>query len=986
MGWNPFKSKTKYYVSSSTFPLFDDKNRIDNYEAAILDYTSNSSIEQSEYLKNYYSTSRLRDIRGLLNWADSSGYHRTMGKVSATFYADAQLDNEILTIATKQYVSINPNDTYRVYKSNLNIFSEDFWLKHLATQQGKAQLFYESAAINYTVSFPTEDTIRATFKNGTVIEGRIPNNASRTRFIEMEYSIITETITDKVDAEGNVVVDPETGKPVKITTYTYQYGYYDYQEGSGNTTLDNLIKNNGITGSRTFYPVIPVRTNTSWYSGTSAEYIGKALKQLHLYDAKLGPKDSYGKLQNILIEGINKSGKGSLDDIDYMTIILGVSINSRNKADQRYMFEFFYNIYVNYKLMNGETPQGVSGGLPTYSGQGNLKKFFGTVFKKIGDEGSTGFTRFTLYNASSNLNLIYDWGHAEYFEANGKWQPKAKVGEYGVLAGLLKHAWSEYIPKTDSEGNLIYIYNEDTGRNELQYEVVQRESYINETLFCYQSSENRWHFVMFAGLGLTNLVYAGKTVYTDAYDAVKESDSTNTLQYSFKEDSDGTYDEYTLFNFSYVENSGREPSAFIVPLEQSTFYEIGVPYEVDISYGCQYLVCNCWEKKKVRWYQHGWFSVLLSFTVAIICPIGIVSVIFFTIGVVLLTAQILELTQKILCTIFGESLGNSIYKWSLAIIKTILIWVATICFKIPVIGWIIWAICITVYATITAAEYLRAGYSLEQAIMKGAAEGAIAGVASLAGGYVGGTVSASYGSVAGTTASGAVSGFISGTGSSLIAGNSLGKSLKTGAISGAISGVAGGLFQGVSNLWNGNSFLGTEIIGKAGTSGVKQTASNELTKNFLVTNAVGIGIWNVMTNPMTYMNLINLTMAEQQYHKMANLENDYQEFADKYAAANRVLDMLNQMRGSTVTAEFVCKMQACLGRMIQMFPDAISMSPEAFLSMATTTGHDQLKSVLGSVTTFVDSQLSMDGYEPYQLFYTQMDYSLTFTETSTIIR
>ena len=790
----------------------------------------------------------------------------------------------------------------------------------------------------------------------------------------------------KVDAEGNVVVDPETGEPVKITTYTYQYGYFDYQEGSGNETLDNLIKNNGITGSRTFYPVIPIRTDTNWYSGTSAEYIGKALKQLHLYDAKLGPKDTYGKLKDVLIEGINKSGKGSLGDIDYMTILLGVAINSKNKADQRYMFEFFYNVYVNYKLMNGETPQGVLGGLSTYSGQGNLRKFFGSVFKKIGNEGSTGFTRFTLYNGSSNLNLTYDWGHAEYFEANGKWQPKAKVGEYGVLAGLQKHSWSEYIPRTDSEGNLIYHYNEDTGQNELQYELVHRESYINETLFCYQSSENRWHFIMFAGLGLTNLVYHGKTVYTDAYDAVKESDSTNTLQYSFKGDSDGTYDEYTLFSFSYVENSGRTPSAFVVPLEQSTFYEIGVPYEVDISYGCQYLVCNCWEKKKVRWYQHGWFSVILSFTVAIICPIGIVSTIFFTIGVVLLTAQILELTQKILCTIFGESLGNSIYKWSLIIIKTILIWIASVCFKIPVIGWIIWAICITIYATITAAEYLRAGYSLEKAIMRGAAEGAVAGVASLAGGYAGGAVGASYGSVAGATVSGAVSGFITGTGSSLIAGRGLGESLKTGAISGAISGVAGGLFQGASNLWNGSSFLGTEIIGKVGASGVEQTASNELAKDFSVTNAIGIGIWNVMTNPMTYMNLINLTMAEQQYHRMANLENDYQEFADKYAAANRVLDMLNQMRGSTVTAEFVCKMQSCLGRLLTLFPDAISMSPEAFLSMATTTGHDQLKSVLGSVTTFVDSQLSMDGYEPYQLFYTQMDYSLTFTETSTIIR
>lgn len=985
MGWNPFGSKTKYYVSSSTFPLFDDEHRIDNYEAAILDYTSNSSIEQSEYLKNYYGTSRLRDIRGLLNWADSSGYHSAMGRISATFYADAQLDNDILTIATKQYVSINPNDTYKVYKSNLNIFSEDFWLKHLATQQGKAQLFYESASINYTVSFPTEDTIRATFKNGTVIEGKIPNNASRSRFIEMEYSIITETVTDKVDAEGNVVVDPETGEPVKITTYTYQYGYYDYQEGSGNETLDNLIKNNGITGSSTFYPVIPVRTNTSWYSGTSAEYIGKALKQLHLYDAKLGPNNTYGKLKDVLIEGINKSGKGSLSDIDYMTILLGVAINSKNKADQRYMFEFFYNIYVNYKLMNGETPQGVLSGLSTYSGQGNLRKFFGSVFKKIGNEGSTGFTRFTLYNGSSNLNLTYDWGHAEYFEANGKWQPKAKAGEYGVLAGLQKHSWSEYIPRTDSEGNLIYHYNEDTGQNELQYELVHRESYINETLFCYQSSENRWHFIMFAGLGLTNLVYHGKTVYTDAYDAVKESGSTNTLQYSFTRDSDGTYDEYTLFDFTYVENSGRELSAFVVPLEQSTFYEIGVPFEADISYGCQYLVCNCWEKKKVRWYQHGWFSVLLSFGAGIIlAPIApLISGVFYAIGTILLTAQILELTQKILCTIFGESLGNSIYKWSLVIIKTILIWVATICFKIPVIGWIIWAICITIYATITAAEYLRAGYSLEQAIMRGAAEGAIAGIASGAASMAGGAVGQVAGNVAGAMVSGFVSGMVQGTGTSLLNGKNLGQSLKTGLIQGAISGGTAGLFQGLGNLWNSGSFIGDSSVADVASG---NSTSNPSANDFSLGEVIGAGVGSVMRNPMTYMNLINLTMAEQQYHRMANLENDYQEFADKYAAANRVLDMLNQMRGSTVTAEFICKMQSCLGRLLTLFPDAISMSPEAFLSMATTTGHDQLKSVLGSVTTFVDSQLSMDGYEPYQLFYTQMDYSLTFTETSTIIR
>ena len=84
-------SKTTYYVSSSTFPMFDDSSRVNQYAAAMLDYTANSPIEHSEYIKSFYNTSRLRNYRGYLNWCEKNGFYDIFGKVNADFYSDARL-------------------------------------------------------------------------------------------------------------------------------------------------------------------------------------------------------------------------------------------------------------------------------------------------------------------------------------------------------------------------------------------------------------------------------------------------------------------------------------------------------------------------------------------------------------------------------------------------------------------------------------------------------------------------------------------------------------------------------------------------------------------------------------------------------------------------------------------------------------------------------------------------------------------------------
>lgn len=1029
-----------------------------------------------------------------------------MGKIWTSFYGDAQLDNDVLTLATKQYVSLKENDTYQVYDSAMGLFREDFWIKHLATQQGKANLVYQDIDVDYTVTFPTSDTIKATFSNGKVIQGKLPANASKTRFIEMSYSVISEKTTTKVDKDGNETT---------ITEYSYSYGYYDYQEGSGNSILDNIIKNNGISGTATFFPVIPVRTNTAWFGGTDAYWISQILDKLHIYDnSKTKVTDAYESLKSTLTTGI---GQGSLGDIDYMTVILGVAINTRNTADQHYLFEFFYNVYTNYAVATGNIPQKQGNGFPLDTRSGNLKGFWSKVFSKLKlSKGyASGFTSFNIYNGKSNLNLTYDWAHADYYSANGKWKPNAKVNTYGVLAGIYNHTYTEWVPKRDSEGNIISHYDESTGRTEIEYELETYTIQINETLFCHQLSENRYEFVMFAGLGLTNLVYHGKTVYTDAYEAVKDSNSHRTLRYQFDDNPDGTYDKYVLYNFTYVENPGDSMSAFIVPLEQKTFYELSIKDEMDISYGCEYLICNCWVKKKVRWYQHGWLGTIVAVVCLVVSyffpPLGIILI---PVAAVLLTAKILELTQKLMCMIFGERLGTKIFNFVIQLIKTILLVVASICFKIPVIGWIIWAICIAIYTVITVAQYLNAGYSLGQAFKKGLVEGAIAGVASLAGGALAGAsgAAATAGSAAGTAVSNGASvgmGIASGTASALgttagaasaaVAvgantslqamnnGVSTGKALGQGAIAGGAMFLGSQAGQFVGNSFGGvgtnlgaygsaittgavsgfvsgfgNALLDGENIGTAlregginaavgGLTGAAQVASVQVAKYFgwgkygmtpaeleakgqwdltaPPTDSAGnhtglqgtidtlsqiqknnsMGSWEAfkeygwdtikglmqevawpialqtLENPMTYGKLLVAAYADQQYHKMANMLNDYEEFNNKYKAAEKVLNMLNQMNNSTVTAEFVCFMQSILGRMQYQFSDMASMSPESWLSLATTSGHDQLKSVLAGPSTFVDAKLTVDGYEPYQLYYTQMDFDLMFTETSTTL-
>lgn len=929
MGW--FSSKTETHVSSSTSPMFDMKKRVDNFQAALIDHTSTLSMEQSEYLRAHYNSSRLKNFWGLLNWAEKSEFNKHLGKITSDFYGDAKFDNTVVTEALRPLITIPSFSDFQVYQTSLAFFSEDFCIRHIASLQGKAHYFYTEVAVDYTIDYPTEGEIRAVFKDGREIIGKLPEYGIDTRFLEIKYSITVKEET----AEG-------------ISTYLYDYGFYQYKEGSGSKILDDLIKNNGVQASKTFYPVIPLRNWTAWHSGEKAKHINDALVHLQLYDPKEKKENAYSSLIKNCEEGMKS---GSIGDIDHITLILGVTLNTRNQADLRYLFEFFFNCYTNYAIATGQIPQSFIGGKPLYGNRGNLNELHKKTIEAIqkGREDSY-YSQFSLHNGNSNFNYRYGWLASDYYEANGTFKPDAKVGEYGVLAG---------------EYNYTYQYKEwyRTGNEEEGYKWKFRWKTVsadyNLTCFCYQSSKSRWKCVAFIDLVQVNHIYAGKGITTDAFYAVRDSGATQTVAHDFSGDYDGKYESWRILHFKYVENTGEDPSAFIVPLEQNTLYECGQKVALDISYGCYFLVFNCWVQVKKKWYQNGFFGSLIGFIGMVTFPTPILGTIFTVIFSISITVVALNLTTKILSIVVGERWAVKLVKLGLSIVKGILTYVGKVALGFGPIGWLVWGICMSIIFVLSAAEVIWLGGTLKDALKQGLISSSISGVAS----YVGAQAGLSgWQAIALDTATG----FVTGTLQGLANGESFKTSLKQGFIQGAVAGAFSTVNQlGIAKGWFKQDALKNSEIKQLSSEAILGSVKDSLTSQ--------------LVNINTYANLMQMVIEERQFHKMANLENDYQEFNNKYVAANKVLNQLFESVSGTTTAESVCRMQACLGRVSTLFPETNqSIDPEATLAMATLAGSDSCKAVLGNIDCWCDSQLTMDGYQPSDLHYSTFSNTLTW--------
>lgn len=961
-----FGSSHKTVVSSSCAPMFNPDKQVNQYSAAMLDYTSNSDIEHSEYMKRFFTSKRITRLKGFRKWWNQKGYNKIFGDVTAKIYTDASLNKDALSEVLVNIINPPKDSTFKVYDANLNNFSDDFRIKYIATQQGKEKLFHQGSESDYTISYPSQGRIRATFKDGTIVEGDLPSYTRETRCLELSYSYIYEK-----KKKSTVINDQGVEEVVKETIVKQEYGYFHYIENSGIPALDRFVKDNGIHAETSFLPVIPLRSWLNWYGGREAKAIADAIQHLDLIGKNDDKEDAYAKVRRAITEGMQG---GSLGDIDFATLLLAVSINAQSQAELKYLYTFFLNVHQN-SFMAGHGSEGQIKPLSRKRG------FFSHWKQSIEYYKKNIYRSFTINCPSSNLYLTYSWVTSEYFEDNGQFKPGAKVGEYGVISGDFVYRWSTREIKRDDEGYPIRHCTE--GSCTYEYVTVWHEMPYNLTLFCHQVAVNRYHFVIFSGLHLSNNVYRGHTCEDDAWNSVFDGSNKGTVTHEFLKDTEATPGERTSFTFTYLKSGANYATGFIVPLEENTLREIGVVRQMELSYTCQYIIFNTYKNVKRRWYQRGFFAGILSIAVSVISfGLGsiVIGTIFATLGAIFVTAKALDLTLKIFQIIFGKSLGTAIFNFLNKIFTTV---VVVIIGAIPAIGWMIAANIMLIY---TSAQVLRTGGTLGDALKQGFIAGAIAGASSFAGSYVSsamkgtsvataisnatGFSTSQVGFVAGVMTSSSINSF----GTALRTGKSFGSALRAGLISGAISGITASIGIAAENA--GILEATAHSLGKVSTS------PSEIAEAFRTLDLKGtfatIFEGGIIENPNTYVNLLGMTQEARHMHKLANLENDYQEFNDNYGTALRTLDLVKTQVTSTATAEFICKLQSTAGRLLTQFPDVgNSMSPDSFISLTTSSGSDFCNSITQNPSTFALNKLMMEGYQPEILFYNQ-DFFTTF--------
>lgn len=345
-----------------------------------------------------------------------------------------------------------------------------------------------------------------------------------------------------------------------------------YRKGGGNPTLDGLWASS--IGRGDFYPYIPIRINNQFVSETHPDTLYPKVKRAFT-------KATGGKLSKVQDEIASNS---SLPDIDFVYAVFGVSLNVKENACRRYIYNFFSVILDGVEL-DGDLKyaawkadfQAAKQSWEDWIAWRNRMGMGGEGFNEpepVRLPYPTAPTEKVQITSGNNGAMNYDmtisWDFIAEESGTGLLKPDAKRGECWLTTGTAETftpvRWGEN-PET---GSYDRIYDEG---------ISQQAVFIN-----WQVDDNSWKRLTVWSLKHTNTVYGGKSVEITAVAALADT----------------------------------EESGFIIPLHENIFRETGLVRGTQMATASCFLVFNSYEIKKVPWWSAGWFKILLIIAVVVV--------------------------------------------------------------------------------------------------------------------------------------------------------------------------------------------------------------------------------------------------------------------------------------------------------------------------------------------------------------------------------
>ena len=426
-----------------------------------------------------------------------------------------------------------------------------------------------------------------------------------THYVTNDYTDVQVTQTDLGGGVIETRTETTTGEQITErydtrldTTAIFsgeQYGpeqIYIYELNSGNATLDALVTDVDASGFQEFFPFMPVRIDNvsvadPVYSDLYDE-MSKAYKRGFGYDKSFGS----------LIETVEDND--DIGDIDYAYLCFGASLNVKEHACRRYIFNFFEKMIPFQSGGSGDAMGDLQDQVDAYDqARADLAAWESAVNSLHDEDPWTDIpprpaipsitppstNSINLNDGSLGFDLRTMWVHCEIEQFNGNIadQDPAIRTDLGLTA-----------PEDATKDDIVllsgpsFTWTERESYNTRDGEEERTISKSIPSMYIYwQVSDTAYRRMQIWGLTSYNYIYGGKAVVITSAEALADTDE----------------------------------SGFLVPLHYPTMLEMGIVDYTQMATANAHILFNSYEVTKQKWYQRGIFKILLIIAIIIIAVV-----------------------------------------------------------------------------------------------------------------------------------------------------------------------------------------------------------------------------------------------------------------------------------------------------------------------------------------------------------------------------
>ena len=429
-------------------------------------------------------------------------------------------------------------------------------------------------------------------RNGLDVQGeRQIWNLTGTDFVGSGYTDTQVTTTDLGGGVIETTTSVTTGEqvvPEWTTRYDTQdifegtvYGneqIYIYEIGTGNATLDSLVDDVDASTFQEFFPFMPVRINNVALDEPGYEDLYAEMKKAY---RRAYPGKSIDGLLDSIADNL------SVDDIDYAYLCFGASLNVKEQACRRYIYDFFQNMIPFQVAVSGNAMSDLSAEVAIYNqALQDLANWENTNWEST-DWSALPF-RPTIPNISPPLTntitlrddiLGFDyrlqWVHIEIEQFTGNYDSDP------LLAGNQTAKRNDCI-LIDGPA---YTWQERTTYNGRESGIVDYITNSIPSMYIYrQISDNEYRRMQIWGLTSYNYIYGGNSVKITSAEALADT----------------------------------EESGLLIPLHYPTMTDMGIVDYTQLSTANAHIMFNSYEVTKQRWYERAIFKILLVIAIIIV--------------------------------------------------------------------------------------------------------------------------------------------------------------------------------------------------------------------------------------------------------------------------------------------------------------------------------------------------------------------------------